>query len=606
MTDSPTSVTWTSILKEARGARGRFEVNPKVEDATSFLDLYRPHFLTWKEQLMKYASEVSRKGDGNQEPTLTDQMKKLILETRAALRFGLLLVSFEDNNVRLAAQNCAVLEFQWHVPMVSILSQRKCDSKCRLFLAQLLSNLVTSNSETAFALSSMLPISPSDDYISAAILHDLSTATEQSSVGDNENTPVRIQPNWVDMLLSAAKSGNREAFAGITAALHNFLVSLKRSSNSENLDEQKPPFAKKIASDSMLISILLRYFVSSETVRNSIEDNKDGGSEETQVDPWDSATDWIYLLLTKLCRLGFTSSMYDAISGRDPSKSESQGLFLVLPEHIVFLHCIEKEAQAFATAHITDPDTLNPFGGEVGWEATAETYEYLAGLFSELCNNQGTLIVNADVALGQSGILSILGVLSITLGVDSPVSTKLRSHLGTRTSILQDSAKFLGIMVDDLAERSFGKKARELKVSEDDQKLITSLVRLLGNLCFRCRDNQDLMRTTMVPMPTTKTKSKPDAESRNGNGAADKSRNALHVLLSCTSFATSCFTLREWTVIAIRNVLEDNSYNQQVVAELEAQNPVESAALHHAGVRVSLDNKGKVSLSTLNENQDEK
>jgi ataxin-10 len=154
-------------------------------------------------------------------------------------------------------------------------------------------------------------------------------------------------------------------------------------------------------------------------------------------------------------------------------------------------------------------------------------------------------------------------------------------------------------MVDDLTERSFGRKARELKLSEDDQKLITALVRLQGNLCFNCRHNQDLMRTTLVP-PTKKNVA---AESGNMPGP---SRNALHVLLSSTSFGTSCFTLREWCVIAIRNVLEDNSQNQEVVTQLDAQNPVQSAALDHAGVRVTMDKQGKVSLSTLDEKEEEK
>jgi hypothetical protein len=74
----------------------------------------------------------------------------------------------------------------------------------------------------------------------------------------------------------------------------------------------------------------------------------------------------------------------------------------------------------------------------------------------------------------------------------------------------------------------------------------------------------------------------------------------------CTSFSPVFpLPLREWGVIAIRNVLENNTQNQQVVAQLEAQKPVQSAALDRAGIRVSLDQQGKVNLSTLEENDNE-
>jgi hypothetical protein len=57
-------------------------------------------------------------------------------------------------------------------------------------------------------------------------------------------------------------------------------------------------------------------------------------------------------------------------------------------------------------------------------------------------------------------------------------------------------------------------------------------------------------------------------------------------------------------VIAIRNVLEDNTINQEVVAALDAQNPVQSAVLDKAGVRVKMDEYGKVSLSPVKEDDE--
>eukprot|EP00538_Stauroneis_constricta_P003704 CAMPEP_0119554206 /NCGR_PEP_ID=MMETSP1352-20130426/6769_1 /TAXON_ID=265584 /ORGANISM="Stauroneis constricta, Strain CCMP1120" /LENGTH=85 /DNA_ID=CAMNT_0007600765 /DNA_START=24 /DNA_END=277 /DNA_ORIENTATION=+ len=76
-------------------------------------------------------------------------------------------------------------------------------------------------------------------------------------------------------------------------------------------------------------------------------------------------------------------------------------------------------------------------------------------------------------------------------------------------------------------------------------------------------------------------------------------RTLLHILLSTTSFGHACFTLREWALVAIRNALEDNEGNQQVVATLEAQRPMEQTELDRAGVKVKMDDQGKVSVSAL-------
>jgi hypothetical protein len=70
---------------------------------------------------------------------------------------------------------------------------------------------------------------------------------------------------------------------------------------------------------------------------------------------------------------------------------------------------------------------------------------------------------------------------------------------------------------------------------------------------------------------------------------ARSDRNVLHVLLTCTSLAPYCFTLREWAVVAVRNALEDNAENRATLAELQAQQSVSSAALADMGVRIDLD-----------------
>ena len=578
---------WISLL---RAAREKCKSCEKDECEDSYLlEMFQSRNAEWNEQLSIYIKEVvqTKKSD-NQRPN--ERMKEIILDSRAALRFGLLMLSFENAGVRQTFQNYAVKEFRWHKSLVTLLSQRKGDSKCRLFAARLLSNLVTANPATATEISSSFPLCPSKEFVSSSIFQDL--APGEDSMEDN-----LVEGNWVDMILSAAKSENREAMAAITAALHNCIVSLK---SIQSLSEvENPPFVRDVATNSMLISILLRHFVSAESVKNSIQTANDISIEDKEIDPWDSATDWIYILFTKLSRLGMLPSIYSSIF--DPTTPEGDSSMIILPEQNVLLHCIVKETETFVAAQGKGQDTINPLGGEVGWERTVESYDYLVRLFSVFCHaTLSDWANNADVsdtALVRSGLISTLDILTVTLGVDSANNTKLRGHLGKSTELLQLSARLLGVLVDELTERSFGIKARELKISEEEQKLVTALVRLQGNMCFNCQHNQDLMRTTLVAPAKNPSKSE-------NTKLSDESRNALHVLLSCTAFATACFTLREWSVIAIRNALENNSSNQQVVASLDAQNPIQSTALDQAGVRVTMDQHGKVSLETLNEDEE--
>jgi hypothetical protein len=77
----------------------------------------------------------------------------------------------------------------------------------------------------------------------------------------------------------------------------------------------------------------------------------------------------------------------------------------------------------------------------------------------------------------------------------------------------------------------------------------------------------------------------------------------LHVLLSCTSLSHTCFTLREWSVVTIRHALEDNESNQDLVAQLEAQQAAPAAALDDMGLRMQLQANGKVSLEPQEPNQ---
>jgi len=85
---------------------------------------------------------------------------------------------------------------------------------------------------------------------------------------------------------------------------------------------------------------------------------------------------------------------------------------------------------------------------------------------------------------------------------------------------------------------------------------------------------------------------KDGSSSRDANGM---SRTGLHVLLSATSLGPACFTLREWCIVAIRNAVENNETNIEMVRRLEANEALgDTPELKKLGVKVDLDEKGNV------------
>jgi hypothetical protein len=587
-------MNWAEILETAKNAKHQFS-----RDSDAFLNCVESKFNPCYEQFSVYADEMSRKKiDSVLNPT---SIKELVLQTRAALQFGLCCLSIEEiqscsEEIVPAIQSEAVVGYHWCEPLASILTYGRGDKKCRIFAARLLSNLVTSNNQTALIVSSSIRIAPSAESISSSILGNVVSSSD----------PVQgPAPNWVDMLLSAAKSRNREAVAAITAALHNCISSLSMSDHKDSPKnhEKNIQFAEKVGSNGILISTLIRHFVSAEAIAKALETEKLDSNGQNN-DHWDAATEWIQLLLSKLAKLGMLPKMFSSIDTSSSKKSMQSSPIRLLPEQIVLLQCMSREADAYVMECNTDNSVQNPFGVEKG--ASDATYAFLAHLVVKMSPwfRLKRLPANKTHKLLQSGFLTVTEILATTLGVDSPLISKLRLHLGQETTILQESAKSLGVVLDDLTEKSVGRKARDIQLTIDDQKLLVALVQFVGNICYGCKHNQDLLRMTLVPRTkqlVPRVEEASECENSATSSDSNEMRNGLHVLLTCTTHATACFTLREWGVIAIRNVLENNSENQSVVENLMAQGPVESSDLDEAGVRVQLDSKGKVSLSPINE-----
>ena len=498
------------------------------------------------------------------------------METRAALRFATTCLA--NPETRAALQDEAILEHQWQIPLVFAICQNKCDRKCRVLMARLLSNLVSNNPTSATAVACSIPTSPSNEVIEERIRQSL-TSINIHDVGAGDQSKEKEQtPTWVDIMLACA-TASRDALAAIVAALYNCIVSIPPCQLFKG-----ESFATRVAGDRLLVSTLLRQLLPASSVTAASLDD-DISSEHTN--DGDAATEWIVQTMEKLCQLGLLPQLYTSAAGTSSSSDKNT---TVTPELIVLLHCVARAVHENASP---DNTSNKPFlGRDAGDIATVSSHVFVANQFcwintvlslSSNETNDETTMESFDPALTREAWYLVLEILATSLGNDNCISmTRTRLALGRDTTLVPTVARDLGMVVDSLSASNQGRNARELEISNQEQRQITGLVQLLGNVCYRCRPNQDLVRTTIVPPPPTEVCN------------SCRGRTALHLLLSCTSLSHGCFTLREWSIIALRNVLEGNEANQALVEQLEAQQPMQSAELDGMGLRVDMDPDGKV------------
>ncbi|KAJ1523833.1 hypothetical protein ONE63_010391 [Megalurothrips usitatus] len=90
-----------------------------------------------------------------------------------------------------------------------------------------------------------------------------------------------------------------------------------------------------------------------------------------------------------------------------------------------------------------------------------------------------------------------------------------------------------------------------------------SLVRLLGNLCWRHKENQDQVREL----------------------------DGIPLLLDCCSIDARNPLMIQWVVLAVRNLCENNKENQGVIAALNREGTIDTRMLHDLGLTIHADEK---------------
>lgn len=96
-------------------------------------------------------------------------------------------------------------------------------------------------------------------------------------------------------------------------------------------------------------------------------------------------------------------------------------------------------------------------------------------------------------------------------------------------------------------------------LNQEKCKILTT-IRFITNLCYKCSIHQNIL---CEEIPTL------NLSSVTGDNATI-AITGMYLLLSCTSLSLSFGVgIREWSIVAIRNAMEDNVEIQKIVAELK-------------------------------------
>jgi hypothetical protein len=522
-----------------------------------------------------------------------------------------------------------------YISICDLIGQPRIHAKNRNLAAKILCNIGTCNRKTAQVLLCDIRPSPrGGEEVTRFMLEKLSCHLEQDVVKKDEGvvhpscqvtctatTTTTTTTCWSQMVYTCGKCGDRGSLAAVVAALynsiHSFIQDLPSShddgdDDDDDDDDENVQYIKSVyVCDAILLSNLVRYILPCQVIQPTTYVT---GKDNHQEDLSDDATEWISRLMEKFSSMGLFPSMYAALGGQEeeeecdsldhvthhkkPQEQEQQAQYCgMLPEQLVLLHCVGSSLDEYERNFCTSKqrkDTIHPLGDDL--ESMKKSCQFLAQLYCNLrqrvrCKENIQERYDGEISCIENGSNVILDVLSscLSTSVAEPFMQDvdiLRRELGQSTNnIVKVIVEDLGLIVDRLDYENRGINARELTIKQCDQHHVTSLVRLIANICYKCQWNQDLVRMTPVPISFVK------------DTKHDSRRNGLHVLLSCTSFAYGCFTLREWAIVAIRNVLEDNQENQKQVEELEAQQALNTPELEKLGVQVHLDRKGHVHVS---------
>ncbi|CAN2387207.1 Spinocerebellar ataxia type 10 protein domain [Pristimantis euphronides] len=260
-------------------------------------------------------------------------------------------------------------------------------------------------------------------------------------------------------------------------------------------------------------------------------------------------------------------------------RADTEWLHLIVTDR--FLGCPELVKQMYASHSHGDRLTLlelilskisekNPLG-ETELASLRQIAEFLSDCFQKECGS--VLKLAAPGASEEEESLVVIRLLDLLCEMTSDAD-----HL----ACLQNCPGLLDTVVDTLRLTHLaGKQSKNVFTSTHSASLGSDLthaavgfkahlIRLIANLCYRNRENQDkISQLDGIPL----------------------------ILDNCSIDDNNPF-LNQWAIYAIRNLTEHNEKNQELIASMERQGLADTSVLEHMGLHVE-ERDGKLILKSV-------
>lgn len=168
----------------------------------------------------------------------------------------------------------------------------------------------------------------------------------------------------------------------------------------------------------------------------------------------------------------------------------------------------------------------------------------------------------------SDALLLLLQIFSAVALSDSAENARLKTALA-EAGLLQTVIETLGLLYQEAQTTSTGAGTRKW---DDPPAMKRDLVRVVANMVHAHTANQDLVRTL----------------------------EGIPLVLNCCQVDDLNPYMREWGILAVRNLCEDNEANQQIISSMQYVGVADNPELTRMGLKVVMEG-GQFRLRKLDE-----
>ncbi|KAL4138407.1 hypothetical protein PRIC2_001913 [Phytophthora ramorum] len=287
------------------------------------------------------------------------------------------------------------------------------------------------------------------------------------------------------------------------------------------------------------------------------------------IDDQDPAFEWICALFWVLFQGGHSKDLYNAVGAHMLSKLWSR----VTPEQLILLRMFTM----WAVSALKSPSTITtPEEGGGKLPLPEGTFEFVKGTWTYVItagdedrpDEADEIRKKVWIELENEAKLMLLDVLGELTVDHTRVNPEVTKEL--LLSLLQELQRVWELGRQNPTTKNM-RGAGPIQTNGEPFGYRSGLIRVIGNISFRHTDHQDLVRE----------------------------EGYLHLFLNHCNIDEANPLIREWSLVALRNLCEGNEANQSYINGLRPQgmDAASNAALEKAKMRADIGEDGKVKLA---------